>query len=70
MGNLKRLFLNHLPSKEPFFEGGEKMTVWVTDDRNRMPVRIESPIIVGKVRIDMTSFQGLKNPMSALIKKF
>lgn len=69
-GKFKTIVFKPLTIKGTIFEGGEKMTVWVTDDRNRMPVRIESPIIVGKVRIDITSFQGLKNPMSALIKKF
>ncbi|RYZ49430.1 MAG: DUF3108 domain-containing protein, partial [Sphingobacteriales bacterium] len=29
------------------FKGGEKMTVWVTDDQNHVPVRIDSPITVG-----------------------
>jgi hypothetical protein len=26
------------------FEGSEKMTIWITDDSNHVPVRIESPI--------------------------
>jgi len=51
------------------FKDDDKMIIWVTDDANRVPVRVESPIIVGKVRIDMTSFENLRNPMTALIKK-
>ena len=34
------------------FNGGEGMTMWVTDDKNKIPVRIESPIKVGIVKID------------------
>ncbi|SDD92181.1 DUF3108 domain-containing protein [Niabella drilacis] len=68
-GKFKTIRIQPLTIKGTIFEGGEKMVVWVTDDANRVPVRVESPIIVGKVRIDMTSFQGLKNPMTALIKK-
>lgn len=69
-GKFKTIKITPLTIKGTIFDGGEKMTVWVTDDENRVPVRVESPIIVGKVRIDMTSFQGLRNPMSALIKKY
>lgn len=68
-GKFKAIKIKPLTIKGTIFEGGEKMNVWVTDDANKVPIRIESPIIVGKVKLEMTSFQGLKNPMSALIKK-
>ncbi len=68
-GKFKTIVIKPLTIKGTIFEGGEQMTVWVTDDANQVPVRIESPIIVGKVRIDMTSFENLRNPMTALIKK-
>lgn len=49
------------------FEGGEKMTVWVSDDANRVPLRIESPISVGSVKVDMISYRNLRYPLSSLI---
>ena len=51
------------------FAGGEKMTVWVTDDANHIPIRIESPITVGSVKVDMMGFSKLRHPMSALISR-
>ena len=50
------------------FTGGEKMTVWVTDDANHVPVRIESPIIVGSVKVDMMRYRNLRFPMRSLKK--
>ena len=55
--------------KGTMFEGGEKMTVWVTDDANHIPIRIESPIVVGSIKVDMMKFSNLRNPMTALISK-
>jgi hypothetical protein len=55
--------------KGTIFEGGEQMTVWVTDDANRIPVRIESPISVGKVKIDMMSYDNLRYPLTSLIRR-
>jgi hypothetical protein len=49
------------------FEGGEKMTVWVTDDENHVPVRIESPITVGSVMADMITYRNLRYPLKSLI---
>jgi hypothetical protein len=69
-GKFKAIKIRPVTIKGNIFNGDEKMTIWVTDDANHVPIRIESPIIVGKVRVDMTSFQGLRNPMTALVKKF
>lgn len=51
------------------FTGGEKMKVWVSDDANHIPVRIESPITVGSVKVDMMQFKNLRYPLSSLISK-
>lgn len=53
--------------KGTMFEGGEKMTVWVTDDPNHIAVRIESPISVGKVSVDMSYYKNLRYPLSSLV---
>jgi hypothetical protein len=49
------------------FEGGEKMTVWVSDDANRLPIRVESPISVGNIKVDMMQYFNLRHPLTSLI---
>jgi hypothetical protein len=51
------------------FKDGDKMTVWVTDDANHIPVRVDSPILIGSIKVDLMSFSNLRSPMKALIKK-
>lgn len=53
--------------KGTIFEGGEKMTVWVSDDPNHVPLRVESPITVGSVKVDMISYRNLRYPLTSLI---
>lgn len=48
------------------FEGGEKMTIWVSDDANRIPVRVESPISVGSVKVDMMGYKNLRYALTSL----
>jgi hypothetical protein len=45
------------------------MVVWVSDDANHIPVRVESPILVGNITVDMMQASSLRNPMGALVKK-
>lgn len=53
--------------KGSMFEGGEKMTAWVGDDANRLLLRVETPISVGSVKVDMMGYSGLRYPLKSLI---
>jgi hypothetical protein len=66
-GKFKAIKYKPLLIKGTIFEGGEKMNVWVSDDANRIPVRIESPISVGNIKVDMMGYRNLKYPLSSLI---
>ncbi|HXD78466.1 MAG TPA: DUF3108 domain-containing protein [Puia sp.] len=66
-GKFRTFKFKPLLVKGNMFEGGEKMTVWVTDDPNHIAVRIESPVSVGKVDVDMTGYHHLRYPLSSLI---
>lgn len=46
------------------FKGGE-MTIWSTDDKNRVPVLIESPLVMGSVKCYLTKVSGLKHQLSS-----
>lgn len=50
------------------FRKDTDMTIWISDDKNRLPVYFEAPILVGKASGRMTDFAGLKYPFTALIK--
>jgi len=50
------------------FEEGEFMEVFVTDDKNRIPIYIEAEIIVGKVKAYLTSMKNVKYPITSRIK--
>lgn len=47
------------------FSGEEDMLIWVTDDRNRIPVYFESPILVGEVSGRLESCSGLRYPLDS-----
>ena len=49
------------------FKKGDHMTIWVSDDSNRIPLLIESPITVGSVKAVLKSHAGLRHKLDASI---
>ncbi len=60
-------FSPELISGDVFSEGTE-MNVWVSDDNNRIPLLIESPVSVGSVKAVLKSHEGLKYDLSSKLK--
>ena len=67
-GTFNAIKFRPLLVKGTIFAGGEKMSVWVSDDPNHIPVRVESPIVVGTIKVDMMDFKNLRYPLSSRIK--
>lgn len=68
-GKFRAIKFKPLLIKGTIFQGGEQMTVWVSDDGNKIPLRIDSPISVGSIKVDMISFSNLRHALTSLIKK-
>lgn len=45
------------------FKEGNKMHIWVTDDKNKLPLLIESPLSVGSAKAVLKTYKGLRNPL-------
>ena len=44
------------------FKEQESLTVWISDDNNRLPIRIKADLAVGSIKADLDAFKGLNNP--------
>lgn len=43
------------------FKEEESLTVWISDDNNKIPVRIKASLAVGSLKADLDAFKGLKH---------
>ncbi len=70
MGRYRTLkFECQLGTTEGFsFTDGTTFTVWISDDENKIPLYIESPVKVGSINAYISGYKGLKYPLSSLIK--
>lgn len=67
MGSFNCLKLQPILIAGRVFESQDQMVLWVTDDANHIPVRIQSGISVGKIRVDISGYSGLRNELTAKI---
>lgn len=67
LGTFRCLKLKPMLMDGYIFDGGDFMTVYATDDDNRLPILIESPLTVGSVKAYLNKFDNLRYPMDALI---
>lgn len=43
------------------FKEQESLSLWVSNDRNRIPIRIKADLAVGSLKADLDGYNGLKN---------
>lgn len=54
-------------STDESFQDGTEFMMWVSDDKNRIPIYMESPIRVGSVSVTLTSWSNLQHPVSSIV---
>ena len=50
------------------FSNKYPMELWVTDDKNHIPILARSAVIVGNVKAELMEYEGLASPMTSLIE--
>lgn len=63
IGNFKCLKMIPKLVEGRVFKGQDDMTVYVSADKNQVPIRIESKIFVGSIKVDLIEYENLKFPL-------
>lgn len=48
------------------FDGDNSITVWISDDGNKIPVKIQAKMFIGHTGLELISFKGLRNQIKIL----
>ena len=49
------------------FKEEESLTLWVSKDKNKIPLRIKADLRVGSLRAELEAFKGLKHPFKIVV---
>jgi hypothetical protein len=52
-----------MPGNE-LFDGKDAIKIWISDDVNRIPIKIKAKMFVGAVELDLTGSENLKAPLN------
>ncbi|WP_428231005.1 DUF3108 domain-containing protein [Flavobacterium sp.] len=61
-GTVSTMMFKPLVQTGRVFKEKESVTLWITDDDNKVPVRIKADLAVGSLKADLDEYKGLKNP--------
>ncbi|MFO7998750.1 MAG: DUF3108 domain-containing protein [Bacteroidales bacterium] len=67
LGTFNTLRFKPMVLKGQVFGQTYPMTLWFTDDRNKILVQMESALNVGNMRMELSDFKGLKHPLQSKI---
>lgn len=48
------------------FDGENSITVWISNDRNQIPVKMQAKMFVGHTGLELIEFRGLRNQLKIL----
>jgi uncharacterized protein DUF3108 len=68
-GRFKALKFQPMMATGEVFDNEYPMTIWVSDDKNHIPLLVESEVIIGSVTIELTQYKNLKHDAEARIGK-
>jgi hypothetical protein len=49
------------------FKEQESLTLWVSNDQNKIPIRIKADLSVGSLKADIDGYNGLKNQFKIIM---
>ncbi|HEY0091531.1 MAG TPA: DUF3108 domain-containing protein [Flavobacterium sp.] len=67
-GKIPCMIFRPLVQSGRVFKEEESLSVWISDDDNKIPVRIKASLAVGSIKADLDGFRGLKYPFSVKAK--
>jgi len=50
------------------FKAKESLTVWISNDKNKLPIRLKADLAIGSLKADLEKFKGLKHPFTVKFK--
>jgi len=62
-GKTRVLRLNPLIPDNKLFKGEGAMRLWISDDSNKIPLKVEVELVIGSLEMDLKSYKGLRKDL-------
>lgn len=69
LGEFKTLVFYPVMKQNKIFGSDNPVKMWISDDKNRIPLKIKVNLFVGSVDMDLKSFANLRYPLNEVAKR-
>jgi Protein of unknown function (DUF3108) len=66
VGKIACMVFEPMVQKGRIFKHNDDLQVWISDDKNHIPIRAQANILVGSIKMDIMSWSGLANPAASV----
>jgi len=63
IGKIQCLKLRPVMPANSLFDGEDSIFCWISDDLNRIPVKLQAKMFIGSTGLELISFRGLRNQL-------
>ena len=60
-GSFKSVVFRPVMPDNSIFEGEDAILAWISDDENKIPLKVKAKMFIGHAGIELTEFSGLRN---------
>jgi Protein of unknown function (DUF3108) len=60
-GDFKSVVFRPVMPENSIFEGEDAILAWISDDENKIPLKVEAEMFIGHAGIELTNYSGLRN---------
>lgn len=65
-GKINTVIFRPIVQSGRIFKEQESVTIWITDDQNKIPIKLRASLAVGSLRAELEDFSGLASPLMPL----
>jgi hypothetical protein len=63
-GKIRCIKMHPITQQGRVFKEEEDLTMWISDDLNRVPVRLQAEVVVGSIKMDLKEYKNLAHPLA------
>lgn len=68
-GTFNTIVLEPMVVEGGLFKNEGSIKIWLTDDHNKMPVKMSTKVLIGSIDAELSKYEGVRNPLIAKVGK-
>jgi hypothetical protein len=64
LGTINALKIHPQVVSSRVFKDENALLLWVSDDENKVPLKVKADLLIGSLKVDITNYQNLKHELN------